>query len=358
MAGLISGIVALTTSFLGLAGTVIGAVLGAILYQVLSIFIKEPLENSTIRKVENGLVFIIPLVLIAIFLVIFIIALLHSYLIYYPDFLNFFIQLEQLTNNNLVRFMGIGLILMGVYPLIQPKVIKREYGFIILILGIVLLIRGLLDINPELFYLYTNLLNFFDVFLVIVIFLILIFVIIKIFLESVLLYMRRNSNLNIFNSKSGNINNTNDQDDDGTIDYRSIEYKYMNYDNMDYDDLNNINNDLDNNLDNGLNKDLDKNSNKDLDKNFDKNWDKDLNKDLDKGLDKDFDSKINQFDNNRKIDKKDSTQSNKGQYNNDINHKIISSNEVIKSSKVKNSNKTIKSNKTSTMSKNRKYFKR
>nr|WP_302578876.1 CvpA family protein [Methanobrevibacter arboriphilus] len=345
MAGLISGIVALTTSFLGLAGTVIGAVLGAILYQVLSIFIKEPLENSTIRKVENGLVFIIPLVLIAIFLVIFIIALLHSYLIYYPDFLNFFIQLEQLTNNNLVRFMGIGLILMGIYPLIQPKVIKREYGFIILILGIVLLIRGLLDLDSELFYLYTNLLNFFDVFLVIVIFLILIFVIIKIFLESVLLYMRRNSSLNIFNSKSGNINNTNDQDDDGTIDYRSIEYKYMNYDNMDYDDLNNITNDLDNNLDKDLNNNLNKNPNKYLDKN--------LNKDLNK----DFDSKINQPNNKGKIDKKDSTQSNKDQYNNNVNNKIISSNEVIKSNKVKNSNKTIKSDKTSTMSKNRKYFK-
>ena len=87
MAGLISGLVALTTSYLGIAGTIIGAVTGAILYQIFSIFIKEPLENTTIRKVENEIVYIIPLILIAILLMIFIIAvIIYYYQFYWPDF--------------------------------------------------------------------------------------------------------------------------------------------------------------------------------------------------------------------------------------------------------------------------------
>lgn len=308
MAGLISGIVALTTSFLGLAGTVIGAVLGAILYQVLSIFVKEPLESTTIRKVENGLVFTIPLILIAIFLAVFIIALLHSYLIYYPDFLDFFIQLETLTNNNLVRFMGIGLILMGIYPLLQPRVIKKEYGIILFILGIILLGRGLLDLNPEFFYMYTDIFELFDVVLVICIFLVLIFIIIKIFLESISLYMKRNNGLNILNSnKIGNRNDSANIYNNENIDYKSIKYKYTNYDNMDYDDYNN---------------EEDSNTENDSSKN------KNLNNDFNEfGDSKDFKSSKNKE------------------------HEFKTSNNNL-------TGKTIKSSKTSTMSKNRKYFKR
>lgn len=206
MAGLISGIVALTTGFLGVAGTVIGAVLGAILYQALSLFVKEPLESSTIRRVENELVYVIPLVLIAVFLAIFIVALFHAYTMYSPDFLEFFRQLEEITNNNLVRFMGIGLVAMGIYPLIQPKVIEKKYGFIIFISGIILLIRGLLDINVEFFYYYSEVFQPFDILLMICVFLALSFVIIKMFIESITLYRNRKNNGNLKNGPIANEN--------------------------------------------------------------------------------------------------------------------------------------------------------
>ena len=195
MAGTISGIVAISTSFLGVGGTVIGAVLGAILYQILSIFIKEPLENATIRKVENEIVFIIPLVLIAIFIAVFIVAYLHTYLMHFPDFYEFFKQLEEITNDSLLRILGIGLMIMGIYPLLRPEAIKREYGAVILVLGVILLVRGLLDVDPNFLYLYVNTLGVLDLVLIILIFLTLVFIIIKIFLESVTLYRGRDKNI-------------------------------------------------------------------------------------------------------------------------------------------------------------------
>ncbi|HIH62141.1 MAG TPA: hypothetical protein HA298_05640, partial [Methanobacteriales archaeon] len=45
MAGLISGIVAFTTQKLGVGGTALGAVLGSMLYQLLSHYLREPLGN-------------------------------------------------------------------------------------------------------------------------------------------------------------------------------------------------------------------------------------------------------------------------------------------------------------------------
>lgn len=185
MAGIISGIVALTTSILGIGGTVIGAVLGAIIYQVISVFVKEPLENTTIRKVENEIVYILPLILIAIVLIIFIMAYVNT------DFFMYYYQLKEFTDNNLLRLMGIGLMVMGIYPLIQSKNIDKKYGLIVLFLGIILFFRGLIDVNYHVLELYGILLGKFDIFVPLTILSALLFVILKIFLESVKLYSER-----------------------------------------------------------------------------------------------------------------------------------------------------------------------
>jgi len=185
MAGIISGTVALTTSILGIGGTVIGAVLGTIIYQIISIFVKEPLENATIRKVENEVVYILPLILIAILLVVFIMAYFNS------EFFNYYYYLKEFTDNNLLRLMGIGLIAMGIYPLIQPKTIDKKYGLILLFLGVILLFRGLIDIDYNILELYGVLIGKYDYFIPLAIFLALLFVILKIFLKSVKLYSER-----------------------------------------------------------------------------------------------------------------------------------------------------------------------
>ncbi|HIH70782.1 MAG TPA: hypothetical protein HA301_01805, partial [Methanothermobacter thermautotrophicus] len=66
MAGVISGIVAFTTSKLGVGGTVMGAVLGSMLYQLLSHYFREPLKNVKTERVESRAVFAIPLIIIVI----------------------------------------------------------------------------------------------------------------------------------------------------------------------------------------------------------------------------------------------------------------------------------------------------
>jgi hypothetical protein len=185
MAGIISGTVALTTSILGIGGTVIGAVLGAIFYQIISIFVKEPLKNTNIRRVENEVVYILPLILIAILLIIFIMAYFNT------EFFDYYNQLKVFTDNNLLRLMGIGLIAMGIYPLIQTKNIDKKYAGIVLFLGILLFFRGLIDIDDQLLNLYIIFIGKLDFIVPLAILLPLLFVIFKIFLESVKLYRER-----------------------------------------------------------------------------------------------------------------------------------------------------------------------
>jgi len=67
MAGIISGIVAFTTSQLGIAGTIIGAVIGSMLYQFMSHVFKDPIENvNTLKtqRVESSIFYVFPLVII------------------------------------------------------------------------------------------------------------------------------------------------------------------------------------------------------------------------------------------------------------------------------------------------------
>ena len=127
MAAFISGTVALFTSVLGVSGTIIGSVLSSFLYQLLSGYSEEKLE--------------FPLVVIGIFELIFVCSALH----YRFDML--FDMLEAAVNNNLFRLMGLGLILLGAYPFFDSNNIDRRNGTFVIFLGILLFLRGLVDIT-------------------------------------------------------------------------------------------------------------------------------------------------------------------------------------------------------------------
>lgn len=151
MAGLIAGIVAYTTSQLGIGGTVLGAVLGSMLYQLMSHFIKDPVENVKTQKVEREIFYVFPLVIILVIEIIYLLSdLYHS-----PE--RIFFALESVTGYNLFKFMGVGLIVMGLYPLIQPKNIKKIYGYILLVVGVIKLLTGFADINSPVVQLYAPL---------------------------------------------------------------------------------------------------------------------------------------------------------------------------------------------------------
>ena len=149
MAGIIAGIVAYATSILGIGGTVIGAVLGAIFYQIMSHLFKAPLEGIRTQNVEARIVYTIPLILIVA------IEILFVYTLNSKTPVNFFYYLERATENNLFRSIGIGLIIMGLYPIIQPENIKKLYGYIIIIVGVIVLLGGYADFNIPITDLYS-----------------------------------------------------------------------------------------------------------------------------------------------------------------------------------------------------------
>lgn len=143
MAALISGIVALFTSVLGVSGTIIGSVLSSFLYQLLTGYSEEKYDEGTIRKpkLANEIVYIFPLVVIGIIELIFVLSALH----YRFDMI--FTFLESAVANNLFRLMGIGLIILGAYPYFNSNNIAKKNGTVVLIVGVLLLLRGLMDVS-------------------------------------------------------------------------------------------------------------------------------------------------------------------------------------------------------------------
>ncbi len=149
MAGIIAGIVAYATSILGISGTIIGSVIGAIIYQIMSHLFKEPLEGIRTQNVEARVVYTIPLMLIVAIEILYIFAMLYLK----PG--HFFYLLENATDYNLFRSIGFGLIIMGIYPIIQPENIKKLYAYIIIIVGVIVLLGGFADTKTPITNLYS-----------------------------------------------------------------------------------------------------------------------------------------------------------------------------------------------------------
>lgn len=212
MAGVISGIVALTTTKLGIGGTVIGAVIGAMLYQVMSHFIKEPLENVNTGKsvhtrknvdtkkivntrksvntqrIETKIVYVFPLIIIVAVELIY----LFSSVYWKPD--QIFNYLEHATDGTLFRTIGLGLLIMGIYPIIQSENIKRSYGYIILSVGIVKLLNGFVDTHSPFVKLYANLFADFGLIISLAVIAALSYVILSIIQESIVISREKDSN--------------------------------------------------------------------------------------------------------------------------------------------------------------------
>lgn len=181
MAGVIAGIAAFTTSKIGIAGTVLGAVIGAMLYQMMSHYIKEPLGNVKTKKIETRIVYTIPLIIIACIEIIYIFSSVYGK----PE--EIFYLLENATNWTLFRSIGIGLICMGIYPILQPENIKRSYGYLILSVGIIKLLNGFVDVNSPFVTLYESYFVEFGFIISLVVVAVLSYVIISIIQESIVI---------------------------------------------------------------------------------------------------------------------------------------------------------------------------
>lgn len=207
MAGVISGIVALFTSWLGISGTVIGSVLSSFLYQLLSTYYDEKTKDLDFSKVSNRrnnarspsnissdndeinkkrsnaelthkIAFIFPIVVILIIESLFCLTDISF------TVSKVFYLLEAATDQNLFRVMGISLVIISIYPFVKPKIIKRINGFILLILGILLFLRGIMDIHPLLIKIYYLGFDSIDLLLGVIICIVLLIIIINVLMPS------------------------------------------------------------------------------------------------------------------------------------------------------------------------------
>lgn len=179
MAGLISGIVALFTSYLGISGTIIGSVISSFLYQLLSSYSQEKYEeyderedtssrNISIKKpnIAGEIVYVFPIVVIILIELLFILTDLHY------SFAKAFNILEMATANNLFRVMGIALIVLGIYPLLGSNDIDKKNSYVLFVIGFLVFLRGIGDMTSIFYMLYDRVISvldpFFALFVVIV----------------------------------------------------------------------------------------------------------------------------------------------------------------------------------------------
>lgn len=171
MAGVISGIVALFTSYLGISGTIIGSVISSFLYQLLSSYSQEKYEeydvgdgassrNLSIQKpnLANEVVYVFPIVVIILIELLFVLTDLHY------SFAKAFNLLEMATANNLFRVMGIALIVLGIYPFHGSNDIDKKNGYLLVIIGFLVFLRGIGDLTSIFYILYDRVVSVVDPF--------------------------------------------------------------------------------------------------------------------------------------------------------------------------------------------------
>lgn len=232
LAGLISGFVALTTSILGVTGTVIGTVIASIFYNFLSEHLENQMEKAEITAFENELIFLLPLAIIAIIQFILIFSLLSPMDLGENGFLNIYLSLQDLANNNLYRILGISTLLISIYPMfLKGKRISRNQGFLLSFVGVIFLLRGFLDFEHSFVDFYDDFYYSMDLYLAIIAFIILIYLIITLSLNA----YGSNSKKTVFKSpKSKEINVKNEKPDEPAINTAVEDIEFVSNDLLKY----------------------------------------------------------------------------------------------------------------------------
>ena len=187
LVGVISAFVAVLTSVLGVAGTVIGSVISSVLYNALSEALEEPVTNVSFKKrnFEWDVAYVFPLVVIALIQLMLILALLAEHGILPAHFLNAYLSLQHLANNNLYRILGLALLVMSVYPFVlKPDNVNKAQGGVIALVGFIFLARGLVDLGNVVTNVYNVVFIYFDFPIAIVAFVLLAVIIVRILLSA------------------------------------------------------------------------------------------------------------------------------------------------------------------------------
>ncbi|MBQ8016713.1 MAG: hypothetical protein IJ258_01270 [Methanobrevibacter sp.] len=186
LVGCISAFVAVLTSVLGVAGTVIGSVISSVLYNMLSEALEKPVTSATFStNFEWEIAYIFPLAVIGLIQLLLIFAMLSEFGILPSTFLNAYLSLQHVADNNLYRILGLAMLVISAYPLVvKPDIIKKSHGAIIAFVGLIFLARGFVDLGNSITNMYDIVFIYFDFPIAIIALLLILFVIYKILLSA------------------------------------------------------------------------------------------------------------------------------------------------------------------------------
>lgn len=177
--GFISALLVIFTSKLGVEGTVIGSLISSVLYNTLSQVLDEPISTPTIkRNFEWEIAYVFPLIVIALIQLLLIFALLSEMGFLPPTFLDAFLSLQNMTDYNLYRILGISMLVISIYPVIlKPDIIKKSHGAIIAFVGVIFLARGFVDLGNSITDMYYIVFAYFDLPIAVIALMLIVFVI-------------------------------------------------------------------------------------------------------------------------------------------------------------------------------------
>lgn len=186
LVGVISAFVAITTSVLGITGTIIGSVISSVLYNVLSEALDKPVSDSSFNSnFEWEMAYVFPLIVIALIQLLLILAFLDEWNLVPHTFLTIYWSLQNLVNNNLYRVLGLALLVMSVYPFIlKPEHVNKVQGMAIAGVGLVFLARGFVDLNNRITDIYDDVFIYFDFPIAVIAFTILAIIICRIIISA------------------------------------------------------------------------------------------------------------------------------------------------------------------------------
>lgn len=186
LVGCISAFVAILTSVMGVAGTIIGSVISSVLYNMLTEVLENPIDKKTFSpNFEWEIAYVFPIVVIAFIQFILISALLAEFGFLPHTFLNVYLSIQEIANNNLYRILGLALLVMSIYPFVLKRgIVKRSYGAVIAFVGVIFLARGFVDLGNRITNLYDAVFMYFDLPIAIIAFILLVFVIINILISA------------------------------------------------------------------------------------------------------------------------------------------------------------------------------
>jgi hypothetical protein len=186
LVGFISAFVAVLTSVMGVAGTIIGSVISSVLYNMLTEALENPVDKATFStNFEWDIAYIFPIVVIALIQLLLIFAMLSELGILPTTFLDVFLSLQHLADNNLYRLLGVALLIISAYPLIlKPDFVKKEHGGLLAFVGLIFLARGFVDLGNTITDIYDDVFIMYDLPIAVIAFFVLVFVIVRILMSA------------------------------------------------------------------------------------------------------------------------------------------------------------------------------